>query len=177
MNYVNNSLQYGNKIRLWSKEFESYNLEDIYIEYLNSVNSLPMLHICIDLFEIILNDLSKRREYFKKRNEDYAGDNKIMSNEKKDKDIKISLDDDSSYNGGNKRLRKNPQKKKKMIDWNDRCMFCNEYGDVMCCEDCPNVAHLECTKLDNIPEVWRCDDCLFKLSNRRMTRNSYAKPY
>ena len=64
-----------------------------------------------------------------------------------------------------------------MIDWNDRCMFCNEYGDVMCCEDCPNVAHLECTKLDNIPEVWRCDDCLFKLSNRRMTRNSYAKPY
>ena len=28
----------------------------------------------------------------------------------------------------------------------------------MCCEDCPNVAHLECTKLDNIPEVWRCDD-------------------
>ena len=177
MNYVNNSLQYGNKIRLWSKEFESYNLEDIYIEYLNSVNSLPMLHICIDMFEIILNDLSKRREYFKKRNEDYAGDNKIMSNEKKDKDVKISLDDDSSYNGGNKRLRKNPQKKKKMIDWNDRCMFCNEYGDVMCCEDCPNVAHLECTKLDNIPEVWRCDDCLFKLSNRRMTRNSYAKPY
>ena len=177
MNYVNNSLQYGNKIRLWSKEFESYNLEDIYIEYLNSVNSLPMLHICIDMFEIILNDLSKRREYFKKRNEDYSGDNKIMSNEKKDKDVKISLDDDSSYNGGNKRLRKNPQKKKKMIDWNDRCMFCNEYGDVMCCEDCPNVAHLECTKLDNIPEVWRCDDCLFKLSNRRMTRNSYAKPY
>ncbi len=177
INYVNKELQFGNKIRLWSKEFESYNLEDIYIEYLNSVDSLPMLHICIDMFEIVLNDLSKRREYFKKRNEDYAGDNKIMSNEKKDKDVKISLDDDSSYNGGNKRLRKNPQKKKKMIDWNDRCMFCNEYGDVMCCEDCPNVAHLECTKLDNIPEVWRCDDCLFKLSNRRMTRNSYAKPY
>ena len=44
-NYVNKDLQFGNKIRLWSKEFESYNLEDIYIEYLNSVDSLPMLHI------------------------------------------------------------------------------------------------------------------------------------
>ena len=56
-------------------------------------------------------------------------------------------------------------------------MFCGEYGDLMCCEDCPNVAHLECTNLDKMPETWRCEDCLFKLSNRRMTRNSYAKPY
>ena len=179
-NYVNKDLQFGNKIRLWSKEFESYNLEDIYIEYLNSVDSLPMLHICIDIFEIILNDLSKRREYFKKRNEDFVYDNKIvLGNNDKKKEMNILLDDnDSSYNeGGRMRLRRNLQKKKKTIDWNDRCMFCGEYGDLMCCEDCPNVAHLECTKLSKMPEIWRCDDCLFKLSNRRMTRNSYAKPY
>ena len=184
INYVNKELQFGNKIRLWSKEFESYNLEDIYLEYLNSVNSIPMLHICIDMFEIVLNDLSKRREYFKKRNDDFVYDNKIIgnnSNEKK-KELNVLLedfDDDSSYNEGVKtRLRKNLQKnKKKTIDWNDKCMFCGEYGDLMCCEDCPNVAHLECTNLDKMPETWRCEDCLFKLSNRRMTRNSYAKPY
>ena len=184
INYVNKELQFGNKIRLWSKEFESYNLEDIYLEYLNSVNSIPMLHICIDMFEIVLNDLSKRREYFKKRNDDFVYDNKIVgnnSNEKK-KELNVLLedfDDDSSYNEGVKtRLRKNLQKnKKKTIDWNDKCMFCGEYGDLMCCEDCPNVAHLECTNLDKMPETWRCEDCLFKLSNRRMTRNSYAKPY
>ena len=46
----------------------------IYLEYLNSVNSFPMLHICIDMFEIVLNDLSKRREYFKKKNEELSGD-------------------------------------------------------------------------------------------------------
>ena len=178
-NYVNKDLQFGNKIRLWSKEFESYNLEDIYIEYLNSADSLPMLHICIDVFEIILNDLSKRREYFKKRNDDFVYDNKIVGNNDKKKEMNIMLDDnDSSYNEGTRtRLRRNVQKKKKTIDWNDKCMFCGDYGDLMCCEDCPNVAHLECTKLDKVPEVWRCDDCLFKLSNRRMTRNSYAKPY
>ena len=184
INYINKDLQFGNKIRLWSKEFESYNLEDIYLEYLNSVNSIPMLHICIDMFEIVLNDLSKRREYFKKRNDDFVYDNKIVgnnSNEKK-KELNVLLedfDDDSSYNEGVKtRLRKNLQKnKKKTIDWNDKCMFCGEYGDLMCCEDCPNVAHLECTNLDKMPETWRCEDCLFKLSNRRMTRNSYAKPY
>ena len=181
-NYVNKDLQFGNKIRLWGKEFESYNLEDIYIEYLNSVNSIPMLHICIDMFEIVLNDLSKRREYFKKRNDDFVYDNKIVgnNNNEKKKELNVLLDDnDSSYNeGGVKtRLRKTLKKKKKTIDWNDKCMYCGEYGDLMCCEDCPNVAHLECTKLDRIPEIWRCDDCLFKLSNRRMTRNSYAKPY
>ncbi len=177
--FVNNTLQFGNKIRLWSKEFESYNLEDIYLEYLNSVNSFPMLHICIDMFEIVLNDLSKRREYFKKRNEDLmGGSNKNNNNDKKD--LKIYLEEnDSSYNNNSGRpgLRKTLQKKKKMIDWNDKCMFCGEYGELMCCEDCPNVAHLSCTKLNKVPDIWRCDDCLYKLSNRRLTRNSYAKPY
>jgi len=181
-NYINKDLQPGNKIRLWSKEFEAYNLEDIYLEYLNSVNSFPMLHICIDVFEIILNDLSKRREYFKKRNDDLGEANK---NNYDKKDLNINLDDnDSSYNinnsGGERGrpgLRKTLKKKKKTIDWNEKCMVCGEYGDLMCCEDCPNVAHLGCTKLDTIPEVWRCEDCLFKLSNRRLTRNSYAKPY
>ena len=135
INYVNKDLQLGNKIRLWSKEFESYNLEDIYLEYLNSVNSFPMLHICIDIFEIILNDLSKRREYFKKRNDDFVYDNKLIGNSgEKKKELNIMLDDnDSSYNeGGVKtRLRKNLQKKKKTIDWNDRCMHCGEYGDLI----------------------------------------------
>ena len=179
VNYVNKELQFGNKIRLWSKEFESYNLEDIYIEYLNSVDSLPMLHICIDMFEIVLNDLSKRREYFKKRNDDFIYDNKVVGNNTKKPEMNILLEDnDSSYNeGGRTRLRRNLKPKKKTIDWNDRCMYCGEYGDLMCCEDCPNVAHLECTKLTKIPEAWRCEDCLFKLTNRRMTRNSYAKPY
>ena len=179
VNCVNKELQFGNKIRLWSKEFESYNLEDIYIEYLNSVDSLPMLHICIDMFEIVLNDLSKRREYFKKRNDDFIYDNKVVGNNDKKKEMNILLEDnDSSYNeGGRTRLRRNLKTKKKTIDWNDKCMYCGEYGDLMCCEDCPNVAHLECTKLTKIPEAWRCEDCLFKLSNRRMTRNSYAKPY
>ena len=178
--FVNNTLQFGNKIRLWSKEFESYNLEDIYLEYLNSVNSFPMLHICIGMFEIVLNDLSKRREYFKKRNEDLmGGSNKNNNNDKKD--LKIYLEEnDSSYNNNNSGrpgLRKTLQKKKKMIDWNDKCMFCGEYGELMCCEDCPNVAHLSCTKLNKVPDIWRCDECLYKLSNRRLTRNSYAKPY
>ena len=85
INYINKDLQFGNKIRLWSKEFESYNIEDIYLEYLNSVNSIPMLHICIDMFEIVLNDLSKRREYFKKRNDDFVYDNKVVGNNSNEK--------------------------------------------------------------------------------------------
>ena len=177
--FINKNLQLGNKIRLCSKEFEAYNLEDIYLEYLNSVSSFPMLHICTDMFEIVLNDLAKRREYFKKRGEE-LGDTNKNNNDKKE--LKIYLEDNESFNNNNNNsgrpgLRKILQKKKKMIDWNDRCMICGEYGDLLCCEDCPNVAHLTCTKLNKVPDVWRCDDCLFKLSNKRLTRNSYAKPY
>ena len=174
--FTNKNLQLGNKIRLWSKDFEAYNLEDIYIEYLNSVTSFPMLHICIDMFEIVLNDLSKRREYFKKRGEELGDVNK-NNNDKKDVKIYLEENEESYNNSGRPGLRKTLQKKKKMIDWNDRCMFCGEYGEVLCCEDCPNVAHLSCTQLNKAPEFWRCDDCLFKLSNKRLTRSSYAKPY
>ena len=173
IDFVNNSLQLANKIRLWSKEFEAYSLEQIYINYVkdNSI-SFPVLNICIDMFDLLINDLNKRREFYKKRNEDLLNDAKNSDNKR---EIKIHVDDESNNNAvikGGKELRKNLIKKK-MIDWNDKCMFCGEYGDLMCCEDCPNVAHLKCTELTKLPDVWRCDDCLFKLTNRRLTRNSY----
>ena len=56
----NKSLEYGNKIKLCSKEFESYSLETIYYEYLNKVNNFPMLHFSISFFEVILYDLMRK---------------------------------------------------------------------------------------------------------------------
>lgn len=39
------------------------------------------------------------------------------------------------------------QPKRKNIDWHDECYVCYEVGDLICCEDCPNVVHLSCAKL------------------------------
>ncbi len=105
------------------------------------------------------------------------GNNKTNFGDKKD--LKIYLEEESSNNEGRegRNKRKTLLKRKKMIDWNDRCMHCGDYGDLLCCEDCPNVSHLECAGLSKVPDVWRCSDCLYKLSNRRMTRNSYNKGY
>ena len=163
LNYMtkNKNLEFGNKAKLWSKEFENYYLEDFYLQYLNKVNNFPMLHFSIDIFEVILYDLNKRRDFYKKKNEElYIYDNNINNNKNEKEKEKEEINE-----------RRN--KTKKMIDWNDKCLYCNEYGDLICCEDCPNVAHLSCAKLKKEPEVWRCPDCLYKYSNRRLTRSSY----
>ena len=74
-----------------------------------------------------------------------------------------------------KNLRKkvaNENKEKEVYrEWNELCMFCGEYGDMICCEDCENVAHLACAGLTTEPKVWRCENCLVKLANRRITRS------
>ena len=154
---INKNLELGNKAKLWSKEFESYSLETIYLQYLDEVKNFPMLHFSIDIFEVILYDLNKRRDFYKKRNEELLIDMNQNKIEKKEEDNDIR------------------KKRKKMIDWNDKCLYCNEYGDLICCEDCPNVAHLSCAQLKKEPEIWRCPECLYKLSNRRLTRSSYIQ--
>jgi hypothetical protein len=32
--------------------------------------------------------------------------------------------------------------------WEETCYVCNEYGDLICCDGCPNVAHLFCVCLE-----------------------------
>ena len=43
----------------------------------------------------------------------------------------------------------------------DKCEICGEYGEMICCDSCPKVYHLECLKMDQIPEgEWNCLHCL-----------------
>jgi hypothetical protein len=58
-------------------------------------------------------------------------------------------------------------------------MICDEEGELICCEDCPNVAHMMCLGLKvklflkkKSPEEWRCDDCNYRLANKRLTRSA-----
>ena len=158
-NYINRNLQYANRIKLWTKEFETYNFEKIYLEYLRNVKSIPQVFICLNLFEIIIIELNRRREFYKKK-----GDNLLMEAIKNDEN-RINNENlaKNAMESFNKMDFKKPKgKKKKLIDWNVKCMVCHEYGELLCCESCPNVAHLTCAKLTKLPNIWRCSLCARK---------------
>lgn len=48
------------------------------------------------------------------------------------------------------------------IHYDDHCRVCHRLGDLLCCETCPAVFHLECVDppLVNVPsEDWQCALC------------------
>ncbi|KAK7791905.1 hypothetical protein R5R35_005426 [Gryllus longicercus] len=48
------------------------------------------------------------------------------------------------------------------IHYDDHCRICHRLGDLLCCETCPAVFHLECVEppMDNVPEEdWQCGVC------------------
>ena len=158
--YINRSLQYANRIKLWTKEFETYNLEKVYLEYLRNVKSIPQIIICLNLFEIVVIELNKRRELYKKKGDTLAQE--LMKNDEN----KIN-NENTNKNGMETftkiEIKKPLVKKKKLIEWNVKCMICHEFGELLCCESCPNVVHLACAKLTKLPDVWRCSNCIDKL--------------
>ena len=47
-------------------------------------------------------------------------------------------------------------------DYDDHCRVCHRLGDLLCCETCPAVFHLECVEpplVDVPPEDWQCSTC------------------
>lgn len=62
-------------------------------------------------------------------------------------------------------------KAKKKSYWNDHCMICGEYGNVICCEKCPNVIHLFCSGISRMPDKWYCDECNSSMKYKRITRS------
>lgn len=62
-------------------------------------------------------------------------------------------------------LRSNPVREDLMnegrIQYDDHCRACHKLGDLLCCEGCSAVYHLDCIDppLEEIPEVWTCTVC------------------
>jgi len=52
--------------------------------------------------------------------------------------------------------------------WDEICKECGDYGEVICCDTCSNVYHLDCIGLKEIPEgSWVCYECQGKLAHTR----------
>ena len=163
-NYINRDLQYANRIKLWTKEYETYNIEKIYLEYLKNAKSIPRIIICTSMFEIVVNELNTRREFSKKKGDNFIPE--IMKND--ENKINFGEMNNNGLEGLTNIEIKNPKiKKKTLIEWIVKCMFCHEFGELLCCEDCPNVAHLSCAKMTKLPDVWKCSYCA---NNRKLIK-------
>ena len=170
VNYINNNLEEARKIRLWAKELDAINIEKIYKNYLIKTTSFAALNIGILFFEIIFEDLWRRRTNYGQKNY------KIKKNKKETGKLEIKINDDEISKNSNRKKRKLLKKEKIeiIIDKNNKkCMFCNEEGNLIFCQDCSNAVHIKCLGLVKKPEVWLCNDCLKKISKGRITRNLY----
>jgi hypothetical protein len=48
-------------------------------------------------------------------------------------------------------------KKRRVLRHDDECFLCNDGGELVTCDVCPHVYHLDCVGLDEMPKgVWRC---------------------
>uniref|UniRef100_A0A803YBH2 Bromodomain PHD finger transcription factor n=1 Tax=Meleagris gallopavo TaxID=9103 RepID=A0A803YBH2_MELGA len=57
-----------------------------------------------------------------------------------------------------------------VIQYDDHCRVCHKLGDLLCCETCSAVYHLECVKppLEEVPEdEWQCEVCVAHKVHRR----------
>lgn len=92
------------KVKFWSRELES--IESHYVEYVNNILSFSSLQLGIYIFDGVLNDLLRRREYYKRKEgglglndetesygDNYAKSNNFNSNNSK----KISKVDFNEY--------------------------------------------------------------------------------
>jgi hypothetical protein len=58
-----------------------------------------------------------------------------------------------------RRKRKAMPRDLRQKTWKEVCYICNDYGELICCDGCTNVAHLFCTCLHKVPEEWYCAIC------------------
>lgn len=65
----------------------------------------------------------------------------------------------------------------KSMEWDEYCYVCQDGGNVMCCDGCPQVAHKQCVNLKSLPKgKWFCADCLEK-QNAKQQRMSTRDPH
>jgi hypothetical protein len=60
----------------------------------------------------------------------------------------------------------------------DHCLICDDGGDLICCESCPNAYHLECLQLNTLDAdaEWYCPDCTTKRTNQLSPRRTISTP-
>jgi hypothetical protein len=140
-------------IRIWQDVAEAYPL---WIELVSTTETEQRLAFVIKTYAAILDN------YIKKKPEARKAEQEPEKSKSKNDDL-------------SRRSIRLEVRRKKRDDYNDHddsCYFCNDGGELICCESCPRVVHPECIALTEIPEEdWYCDLCMKKRENTRQTRS------
>ncbi|OMJ77586.1 hypothetical protein SteCoe_22794 [Stentor coeruleus] len=129
-------------IRLW-QDFGDHNL--IWEQLVQSVANSQQLILAIALYTSVLE------HYIQKKNENMKSEEKKRPKEDKRK--------------------KEPKTKTNGVKHEDHCFFCEDGGELICCEGCSRVVHPECIGFDKVPDDdWYCDSC-----NKQGTRVTRSK--
>lgn len=99
-----------------------------------------------------LEDFPEEENYYKKDN--FALDSGHLSNNNlsnyyfDEPATTRRLRTRASVINGQKDYSENINKKKRTLEWNETCYLCGDFGELICCEECPNVSHLMCASLN-----------------------------
>lgn len=118
-------------IRIW-QDFGDHNT--IWVEQVKAATNIQQIILSIGIYSAVLEN------YVKKKYENMKNEEK-----KKPKDEKKKKDGKKTTNG---------------VKHEDNCFFCDDGGELICCEGCTRVVHPECIGFEKVPEDdWFCDAC------------------
>ena len=118
-------------IRIW-QDFGDHN--SIWEGLVQSVTNSQQLILAIGMYSAVLD------HYVQKKYE-----NMKQEERKKPREDRKKKEHRHNHNG---------------IKHEDNCFFCEDGGELICCEGCTRVVHPECIGFDKIPdEDWYCDSC------------------
>ena len=110
------------------------------------------------------NDRSKKSS----RIERMAARNKGRGRKNQDSESDAEISEEDEQEEEEEELEEDQENEK---EWDDSCFVCDKGGNVLCCETCTHVAHINCLGMKKPPQGdWHCEDCLVKQSQKRTTR-------
>ena len=118
-------------IRIW-QDFGDHNA--IWVEQVKATTNIQQVILSIGIYTAVLDN------YVKKKNESSKNEDK-----KRPRDEKKKKEGKKTTNG---------------VKHEDNCFFCDDGGELICCEGCTRVVHPECIGFERVPEDdWFCDAC------------------
>lgn len=156
----------GKREKFWCGDFYQLDVEETFIKFVDTmVKSTHSLLLSLYFFDALVNTYCKDKQKKEERQKEFTKEIPQVRTTRTRTRVLIEDSDEESYESDEEYGK----------EWNETCFVCDDFGELICCDHCSNVAHLDCAGLKLIPEKWTCNQCLVKLSNQRLTRAQRSK--
>jgi 6-pyruvoyl-tetrahydropterin synthase len=152
--FLNTGLEETNSIskqvlRLWDHS----NLSALWEYAVNDCKNPSEVFICMHLLARMVERFNKERKMIEVTESAYSKARRTYKMERLSR-MRKEIEKDDGYS----------------------CYVCGEYGFVVCCEKCTNVAHLDCVQLERLPkDEWICPQCVDKDAVSKASRSKQIK--